>query len=146
MAKQKVEPSVSEADFNSLFAEAPVIESRSRSNKSGFFVEAMLSKATKELLNKKPLDINGFYKIAKIGKQSDDVNHMNHYVNRAVKIEAVKQKKNIDLLANNSFNAPEITAELNKHLNKNAVTIQTGRFPDGRKVTQMVINTETFFK
>jgi hypothetical protein len=110
------------------------------------FDSNILSKTVANLLeNKKPLNIEAFYGIAKLGKRNDDAIHKNYYVTRAVKMEMLKQKKAIDLLDNGSFNDPASTKILQEHLNNKAFKILNAIFKDGRKAELLQIDIETAF-
>jgi uncharacterized protein YdaT len=137
---------IAESDFNALFEDAENVEAIQRKAKNGLFDSNILSKTVANLLeNKKPLNIEAFYGIAKLGKRNDDAIHKNYYVTRAVKMEMLKQKKAIDLLDNGSFNDPASTKILQEHLNNKAFKILNAIFKDGRKAELLQIDIETAF-
>lgn len=137
---------IAESDFNALFEDAENVEAIQRKAKNGLFDSNILSKTVANLLaNKKPLNIEAFYGIAKLGKRNDDAIHKNYYVTRAVKMEMLKQKKAIDLLDNGSFNDPASTKILQEHLNNKAFKILNAVFKDGRKAELLQIDIETAF-
>ena len=145
MAKKSI--ALNEIDFKKLFPNAVSIVSRNRNKRqAGFFEPSILAKETEALLNGKPLDINAFYDTAKIGKKNDDIIHKEYYVKRAVKIEAVKQIKKIDLLKDNVFNEPAITASLNKMLNNEAIQSLNVGYANNVVKAHLLIDAKNLFR
>jgi len=138
---------IAESDFNELFENAENVETIQRKAKNGFFDENILTKAVKTLLSEnRPLNIDAFYSIAKLGTKNDDYIHKSYYVIRAVKMEMLKQKKAIDLLSDGSFNAPAKSKILHEHINNKAFKTLNAKMKDGRTAELLQIDKETLFK
>ena len=146
MAKKSL-AELSENDFKRLFPNAVAIVKRNRNKRhAGFFEPTMLNKALNDALNGKAIDLDVFYAVAKIGRKNDDAVHKEYYVKRALKIEALKQLNNTDLLKATSFNHPKITAELNRKINSDAIQSLSVEYQDGSVKTQLLIDAKNLIK
>ena len=141
MAKLKVK-----LDLSKLFVDGEKKSVIKHNAKAGFFDIAVLEATTENLMaTKKPLNVEAFYGIAKIGTANNDANHRNHYVKRAIKMMMLKQKHGINLLDGN-FNEPASTKILQEYLNNKAFKMNDVIYEDGSNGIELSVDMETAFK
>jgi len=132
-------------DLSKLFVDSDkktVVKSNSR---AGFFNLDILEATTENLMDtQKPLNVDVFYEMAKIGTANNDTNHKNHYVKRAIKMMMLIKKHNINLLDRN-FNDPASTKILQEYLNNKAFKIQLVA-EDGKQWEELNVDMTTAFK
>ena len=105
----------------------------------------ILNKATDSILkNACPLDVNAFWKMAKIGEMKADDSHKFYYVTRAFKMAILNTTKKINLF-DDVFNNPASTKIMQKHLNKKAFKLQNATMKDGTKTVLLNIDVEHLF-
>lgn len=143
MAKAK---SISEQELNALFVDAGIVESVKRKARCGFFDMAVLNNVAKAILKEsKPIDVNAFWNVAKIGEKKADNNHKCYYVNRAIKMALLDAKKNINLLEQN-FNAPSSSKMLKEHLDNKAFKMSEVVLKDGTETILLNVDIKSAFK
>ena len=134
MAKKSNITDISEMDINALFVKSSDVKSVLRHSRSSFFDVATLNKAVSDMaLNGNALNIDSFWKIAKIGEKSANVDksHKCYYVARAVKIEMLRQKDNTLNLLEKNFNDTDSSKILREKINNKAF-----------KISEVVLNDE----